>query len=73
MLSRIFAHDCPEYGLPMDDDELDRLDMNHHKYTLLQGNKLFLAPISPTPQKILDLGTGTGIDWCEGCFKKVNP
>ena len=49
-----------EYGLPVDDYELDRLDMNHQKYTLLQGNRLFLAPITPTPQKILDLGTGTG-------------
>ncbi len=53
-----------EYGLPVDDYELDRLDMNHQKYTLLQGNRLFLAPITPTPQKILDLGTGTGtISW----------
>lgn len=49
-----------EYGLPVDDYELDRLDMNHQKYTLLQGNRLFLAPITATPQKILDLGTGTG-------------
>ena len=48
-----------EYGLPIDEDELDRLDMNHHKYTLLQG-KLFMAPIMPVPQKIFDLGTGTG-------------
>lgn len=56
----IFAYGDLEYGLPVDDYELDRLDMNHQKYTLLQGNRLFLAPITPTPQKILDLGTGTG-------------
>lgn len=54
------AHEISEYGLPVDEHELDRLDMNHQKYTLLQGNRLFLAPITPTPQKILDLGTGTG-------------
>lgn len=56
-----FAYEFSEYGLPVDDYELDRLDMNHQKYTLLQENRLFLAPITPTPQKILDLGTGTGI------------
>ncbi|KAI9727379.1 MAG: hypothetical protein M1834_008450 [Cirrosporium novae-zelandiae] len=50
-----------EYGLPLDDDELDRLDMEHHKYHLLQNGKLFLAPIIPNPQKMLDIGTGTGI------------
>ncbi len=49
-----------EYGLPVDDFELDRIDMNHHKYTLLQNDNLFLAPLPPSPQKILDLGTGTG-------------
>lgn len=49
-----------EYGLPVDDEELDRLDMNHQKYTMLMGDKLFLAPIGPDPQRILDLGTGTG-------------
>lgn len=49
-----------EYGLPVDEYELDRIDMNHHKYTLLQNDKLFLAPLPPNPQKILDLGTGTG-------------
>lgn len=35
------------------------MDLNHHKYTLLQ-EKLFLAPITKTPSKILDLGTGSG-------------
>jgi hypothetical protein len=55
-----FTHEFLEYGLPVDEDELDRLDMNHQKYTLLQENKLFLAPITPTPHRILDLGTGTG-------------
>ncbi|KAF7506349.1 hypothetical protein GJ744_011815 [Endocarpon pusillum] len=35
--------------------------MNHQTYTLLQGNRLLLAPITPTSQKILDLGRGTGI------------
>ncbi|KIW77629.1 hypothetical protein Z517_07461 [Fonsecaea pedrosoi CBS 271.37] len=55
------AYGRNEYGLPVDDYELDRIDMNHEKYTLLQNNKLFLAPLPPNPQKMLDIGTGTGI------------
>ncbi|KZF23408.1 S-adenosyl-L-methionine-dependent methyltransferase [Xylona heveae TC161] len=50
-----------EYGMPVDDKEQDRLDLQHCKYTLLLENKLFLSPIPEKPQKILDLGTGTGI------------
>jgi hypothetical protein len=50
-----------EYGLPIDEEELDRIDMSHAKYVMLMEKKLFLAPISPNPQSILDLGTGTGI------------
>ncbi|KFY22784.1 hypothetical protein V491_02730 [Pseudogymnoascus sp. VKM F-3775] len=52
-----------EYGLPMDDKELNRLDMSHAKYYGLIEKKRFLAPIGDSPQKILDLGCGTGI-WC---------
>lgn len=48
------------YFLPVDDDELDRLDLNHYKYTMCQNGELYLAPIE-NPQMILDLGTGTGI------------
>lgn len=50
-----------EYGLPIDEEELDRIDMSHAKYTMLLEKKYFLAPIPPEPQRILDLGTGTGI------------
>ena len=42
-------------------DELDRLDMFHHLLTLRCNDKLHLAPINAHPQRILDLGTGTGI------------
>ncbi|KFZ12534.1 hypothetical protein V501_04187 [Pseudogymnoascus sp. VKM F-4519 (FW-2642)] len=52
-----------EYGLPMDEAELDRIDMCHAKYYALLEKKRFLAPIGSNPQKILDLGCGTGI-WC---------
>ncbi|KAH7233402.1 S-adenosyl-L-methionine-dependent methyltransferase [Fusarium tricinctum] len=49
-----------EYGLPMDEAELDRIDMCHAKYCALIGKNKYLAPID-SPQKILDLGCGTGI------------
>ncbi|KAF2403937.1 S-adenosyl-L-methionine-dependent methyltransferase [Trichodelitschia bisporula] len=49
------------YFLPNDEAELDRLDLFHHCLTLRAGGKLHLAPIDPTPERILDLGTGTGI------------
>lgn len=40
--------------------ELDRLDIKHHVITLLCGGQLHLAPLL-RPQRILDIGTGTGI------------
>ncbi|KAI9814556.1 MAG: hypothetical protein M1827_003111 [Pycnora praestabilis] len=50
-----------EYGLPMDERELDRIDMKHTEYLMLLEEKLFLAPIDPNPQIIYDMGTGSGI------------
>jgi len=35
--------------------------MSHAKYVMLLEKKLFLAPIPDAPQRILDIGTGTGI------------
>ncbi|EKJ68900.1 hypothetical protein FPSE_10926 [Fusarium pseudograminearum CS3096] len=49
-----------EYGLPMDEAELDRIDMCHAKYCALIGKTRYLAPVN-SPQRILDLGCGTGI------------
>jgi len=50
-----------EYVMPNDDMEQDRLDLKHHVFKLILGGKLLLAPIDPNPQRILDIGTGTGI------------
>jgi ubiquinone/menaquinone biosynthesis C-methylase UbiE len=44
----------------MDEPELDRMDMCHAKYYALLEKKRFLAPIAAAPQRILDLGCGTG-------------
>ncbi|KAK6539155.1 hypothetical protein TWF694_009399 [Orbilia ellipsospora] len=48
------------YLLPNDEAEQDRLDMHHHMLTLIQRGHLHGAPLE-RPQRILDLGTGTGI------------
>ncbi|KAK3308001.1 S-adenosyl-L-methionine-dependent methyltransferase [Chaetomium strumarium] len=59
---RVYAvYGKQEYGMPMDDAELDRIDMCHAKYYALLEKKRFIAPITENPQKILDLGCGTGI------------
>lgn len=55
-----------EYGMPMDEKELDRQDLQHHKYNLLLNDKLYIAPIPDarlreSGSRVLDLGTGTGI------------
>ncbi|XP_014561407.1 hypothetical protein COCVIDRAFT_86733 [Bipolaris victoriae FI3] len=49
------------YILPNDEQEQDRLDLQHHVFLLILQGKLYDAPISPSPQRVLDIGTGTGI------------
>ncbi|KZM27185.1 hypothetical protein ST47_g1708 [Ascochyta rabiei] len=51
-----------EYWGPNDEIQNDQLDIAHHMFLILLDNKLHLAPIA-NPQRILDLGCGTGI-WC---------
>ncbi|ETN46187.1 uncharacterized protein HMPREF1541_00371 [Cyphellophora europaea CBS 101466] len=50
-----------EYGLPIDEQEQDRNDLQHCKFGLILGDRLHLAPIAEEPANILDLGTGSGI------------
>jgi 16S rRNA G527 N7-methylase RsmG len=47
--------------LPNDEQESERLDIHHALMLHLLNGKLYWAPISNTPQRVLDLGTGTGI------------
>lgn len=37
------------------------MDLLHHVYRMLLGGELHLAPITKNPQRVLDLGTGTGM------------
>jgi 16S rRNA G527 N7-methylase RsmG len=46
--------------MPIDGDELDRIDMKHRMYSMLLDEKLFLSPIGASPHRVLDLGTGSG-------------
>ncbi|KAI9376586.1 hypothetical protein BJX61DRAFT_530745 [Aspergillus egyptiacus] len=48
------------YVYPNDEQEMDRLDMQHHMCKLLTGGRLFFAPLR-NPREILDIGTGSGI------------
>jgi hypothetical protein len=48
------------YPIPNDDEELNREDMKHAMMMELCDGQLFYAPIGDNPQKILDIGTGTG-------------
>lgn len=58
---RYHAYRDGEYVLPNDEREQARMDLKHHIFGLLLGGKSFLAPIGAHPQRILDVGTGTGI------------
>ncbi|KAG4422100.1 hypothetical protein IFR04_004727 [Cadophora malorum] len=60
-----------EYGAPMDEQEMDRIDMAHAKYFILLDKKRWIAPIPDNPQKVLDLACGTGI-WSID-FADANP
>ena len=43
------------YGMPVDDAEQERNDIQHIKFQLLLGDKLHSAPLE-SPERILDLG-----------------
>ncbi|CAK7226776.1 RNA-binding component of cleavage and polyadenylation factor [Sporothrix curviconia] len=49
------------YPIPNDDAEQKREDMKHAMMLELTDGQLFYAPIGDSPEKILDIGTGTGI------------
>ncbi|KAJ9302775.1 hypothetical protein DTO271G3_149 [Paecilomyces variotii] len=57
---RYHAYNRGSYLLPNDEKEQHRLDLLHHVMLLALGGRLFLSPVH-NPQRILDVGTGTGI------------
>jgi trans-aconitate methyltransferase len=57
---RYHAYDAGSYPLPNDEREQARMDLLHHIWlTMLGGELLLKKPVNP--QRILDVGTGTGI------------
>lgn len=58
---RYHGYQAGAYNFPNDEREQDRLDMVHHAFFRLLGDRLFLAPIQPNGLRVLDVGTGTGI------------
>lgn len=46
--------------LPNDEEEMDRLDLQHQLWLITLNDQLFLSPIT-SPRNVLDIGTGTGI------------
>ncbi|KFY24031.1 hypothetical protein V493_05478 [Pseudogymnoascus sp. VKM F-4281 (FW-2241)] len=50
-----------QYCFPNDDAANEAMDIGHQLFTLLFDGRLFLAPIGDSPQKAIDIGTGTGI------------
>ncbi|OGM51067.1 hypothetical protein ABOM_000295 [Aspergillus bombycis] len=50
-----------EYLGPSDEQESDRPDMLHEVLLVKMNRKLFLAPIESSPERVLDLGAGTGL------------
>lgn len=48
-----------------------RIDLHHEMFIQLLGGELHLSPLT-TPQKILDIGTGTGI-WAIDMAYKYGP
>ena len=49
------------YPIPNDEAEQHREDMLHAMMMESTDGRLFYAPINPHPQKVIDLGTGTGL------------
>jgi trans-aconitate methyltransferase len=58
---RYHAYRAGAYFLPNDELEQDRLDLRHHIFRLTLDGELFRAPLFTVPDRVLDIGTGTGI------------
>ena len=58
---RYHAYKEGVYFMPNDEPEQERMLMQHRAGYLALGRRNHFAPIRETPQRILDLGTGTGV------------
>ncbi|KAH7210443.1 S-adenosyl-L-methionine-dependent methyltransferase [Fusarium oxysporum] len=58
---RYHAYQDGSYWAPNDDRQQEAEDLMHEVYRIILGNSLYEAPIGDSPQKVLDIGCGTGI------------
>ncbi|KAK7560064.1 S-adenosyl-L-methionine-dependent methyltransferase [Phyllosticta citricarpa] len=58
---RYNAYRYGSYWCPNDEQQAEQLDICHHLCNLTLDGQLFLAPIGDKPQRVLDVGTGTGL------------
>ncbi|KAK6359315.1 hypothetical protein TWF696_000477 [Orbilia brochopaga] len=49
------------WPVPNDERQQNQMELFHQVYSLRLSGRLYLAPITQNPRKILDVGTGTGI------------
>lgn len=57
--------DSGQYWAPNDDQQNEGLELTHHVLIMALEDQLCLAPIGENVQKVLDIGTGTGIWACD--------
>ncbi|WPG98752.1 S-adenosyl-L-methionine-dependent methyltransferase [Acrodontium crateriforme] len=57
---RYHAYQAGAYSFPNDEQELNRMDIEHQNQKIQMDGQLHLCPLHE-PEAILDLGTGTGI------------
>lgn len=57
---RYHSYEADKYSFPNDEDEVNRLDIEHHNQLLQSNGKLHICPLE-NPKEILDLGTGSGV------------
>ncbi|KAH7185114.1 S-adenosyl-L-methionine-dependent methyltransferase [Fusarium flagelliforme] len=58
---RYHAYQDGSYWAPNDDRQQEAEDLMHEVYKIILNGELYEAPISENPQRVLDVGCGTGI------------
>ena len=58
---RFHSYKNGRYPLPNDDAEQNREDIKHAMMLEVTNGKLYYAPMDKNAQRIIDVGTGTGI------------
>ncbi|PKS08123.1 hypothetical protein jhhlp_005398 [Lomentospora prolificans] len=56
-----FNSDITQYWGPNDEKQNDHLDTNHAMLLIAMDNELFYSPIGDNPERVIDIGTGTGV------------